>query len=101
MFKVDLGIPFKATAEIPSPDGDLYPLECHFKWLGRDEFIAWCKDTAAKSDPEFFAPLIESWDADVPCDAEGMKTLFNRWPKAGRALFETYQRVLLGLEEKN
>lgn len=101
MFKTDHNPTFSTTVQIPAPGGKLHPLAVTFKWLARDGFIDYCKNAASKPDPEFFSGLIDSWDADVPCNQEGMTDFFNKWPRAGRPLFDAYRGELLGVEEKN
>lgn len=101
MFKLQAPETFHATVHVPEPGGTSQVLEVDFKWLSRDQFIAYCKDPAERGDPQFFAGLISAWDADAPCDEAGMARLFGFWPKASRALFEAYRHELLEFEEKN
>lgn len=100
LFKIDGDPTFKATVQIPAPGG-IRPLDVTFKWLERDAFSAYCKDGKERGDAQFLAGLIERWEADGASDEAGIARLLNKFPQAGRALFETYQKELLGVEAKN
>lgn len=100
-FKLQPPETFHAAVEIREPGGTVQTLEVDFKWLAREEFVAYCKAVNGKTDPEFMGGLIAGWDADEPCDAVGLAKLFAYRPKAFVTLFDRYQSELLEVEEKN
>lgn len=99
-FKLQPPDTFSVPVAITNPGGTVETLNVNFKWLSRDAFVEYCKNGKDKSDPDFFAGLIESWDADEACDLPGMTKLFGYRPRAATALFDAYQRELLEVEEK-
>jgi hypothetical protein len=100
LFKIDGEPTFEATVQIPAPGG-ARPLKVAFKWLDRDAFAAYCKDGKEKGDAQFLFGLLERWEADAACDEAGITRLLAKYPQAGRAIFEVYQKELLGVEAKN
>jgi len=100
-FRLQAPETFPADVRFACIDGEERVLHVGFKWLTRDEFVAYCKDGKDKSDPQFFAGLVNSWDGDEPCNEDGLAKLFGYHKNAARALFERYQRELMEVEEKN
>lgn len=97
MFEIEHKPTFPGSIQIKSL-GRVQKMECVFRAKTRDEYQALVKE---KTGAEIFLDLVESWNAPIPLNKEGVDKLEQHQPGTCWVVINYYGEQLLAAREGN
>jgi hypothetical protein len=94
---------FKATAQIPVAGGDSVPLEIEYRYMKRRELIDFYARLPELNDDEaLLGEVVVGWNGyEDSYSAAALKDLLDAYPRAGKAIYDTFNQEVTGAARKN
>lgn len=106
MITLEVQPTFLKDVLIPVPGANAVPVRFRFRFFDEEGWVAMCQESAAAKEdaPLFFARFVDGWEGKqiaIPFSQENLAAVLKKYPRAAKAILDSYRHEVFGAPEKN